>query len=120
MASSLGPPPERLRKAGRMNSAGIQVFYGAYELETCLSELRPNVGDVVFAAKFELTRSLCVLDLSGFQKPLRRLDLFAKDQVQLRAQWQFMVQFNVRLRNPYRPTTNTWITFHPKPLRNTS
>ena len=103
MASSLGPPPERLRKAGRMNSAGIQVFYGAYELETCLSELRPNVGDVVFAAKFELTRSLCVLDLSGFQKPLRRLDLFAKDQVQLTAQWQFMVQFEREITQPISP-----------------
>ena len=103
MASSLGLRLERLRKAGRMNSAGIQVFYGAYELETCLSELRPNVGDVVFAAKFELTRSLCVLDLSGFHKPLRRLDLFAKDQVQLRAQWQFMVQFEREITQPISP-----------------
>jgi hypothetical protein len=39
---NLGPPPERLRRAGRLNPAGILTFYGAFDLDTCISELRPR------------------------------------------------------------------------------
>ncbi len=95
-----------------MNPAGIRVFYGAYGLETCLSEVPPNVGDVIFAARLELMRSRCVLDLSEFQKPRLRLDPFAKDQVQLTSQGQFMIRFEREITRPMWPTTNTWTTSH--------
>jgi hypothetical protein len=52
-AKELTAPPERLRKPGRMNPSGVACFYGAYELETCIAELRPVVGSIVVGAKFK-------------------------------------------------------------------
>lgn len=49
-AEKLGPPPKRLRRAGRMNPSGVTCFYGAFELETCIAELRPAVGLTIVGA----------------------------------------------------------------------
>ena len=59
----ISPPPPRLAKEGRMNAAGIPVFYGAMEKDTCVAELRPPVGSQVVVAKFELRRPVRLLDL---------------------------------------------------------
>lgn len=37
----IGPPPWRSAPAGRMNARGISVFYGAIDVKTALSEVRP-------------------------------------------------------------------------------
>lgn len=44
-SQELGPPPRRKARAGRMNPAGVPVFYGAFEKHTCVAEIRPSVGD---------------------------------------------------------------------------
>ncbi len=59
----LGSPPSASAKSGRMNASGISVFYGAFEVETCVAELRPPVGAHVVAARFSITRKLRLLDL---------------------------------------------------------
>lgn len=61
----LGPPPFRAAKAGRMNAQGISVFYGATTQHVALAEVRPPVGARVAVAKFEVTRSVRVLDLTA-------------------------------------------------------
>jgi hypothetical protein len=43
----LGPPPSLSAKAGRMNAAGISVFYGAVDGTTCIAEARAPVGSYV-------------------------------------------------------------------------
>ena len=60
----IGPPPSKLSTAGRMNAAGISVFYGALESETCVSEIRPPVGSHVIVVKFEMLRNVHLLDLN--------------------------------------------------------
>jgi len=64
-ASALGPPPssDTGPPAGRMNAAGIPVFYGALELETTLSEALESNGRVAVGT-FSPTRPLRVLDLA--------------------------------------------------------
>jgi hypothetical protein len=61
--TQLGPPPPRLASAGRMNPAGISVFYGALSAETAVAELRPSVADIVVYAEFRPRRVLRLLDL---------------------------------------------------------
>ena len=61
----LGPPPPHAAKAGRMNADGISVFYGALEKSTCISELRPPVGSSVIIGKFNVIRSVKLLDLGA-------------------------------------------------------
>ncbi len=64
-ARELGPPPPGFAAAGRMNAKGISVFYGAFEVDTCLAEARATVGSSVVTARFEITRELRLLDFNA-------------------------------------------------------
>ena len=41
------------------------VFYGAFEMSTCIAEIRPPVGSHVVAGTFELIRDVRLLDLDA-------------------------------------------------------
>jgi RES domain/HEPN/RES N-terminal domain 1 len=82
-ARELGAPPARLARAGRMNAAGISVFYGAEDADTCLAEIRAPVGSSVVFGRFEIIR------------PLRLLDMDALSQVYIRES-RFDPQFGIR------------------------
>ena len=64
----IGPPISRLAKGGRMNAAGIPVFYGALDEGTCVAEVRAPVGSHVVVAKFEMLRPLRLLDCDSLTK----------------------------------------------------
>lgn len=99
----LGPPPEHLRRPGRMNPSGIAVFYAGFELDTCVSELRPVVGSGIVAAQFEITEPILVLDTTRFAGPPKAHDPFAKNAVQRAAQWRFMHTFMRQISQPVSP-----------------
>ena len=61
----MGPPPRKLPKGGRMNVPGIPVFYGGMDKSTCVAEVRALVGSHVVLAKFELFRTVHLLDLDA-------------------------------------------------------
>jgi hypothetical protein len=64
-AKELGAPPSRLARAGRMNAAGISVFYGAESADTCLAEIRAPVGNSVVVGRFEIIRPVRLLDMDA-------------------------------------------------------
>ena len=66
----IGPPPSSLATAGRMNAAGIPVFYGALDERTCVAETRPPVGSHVVIARFELLRPVRFLDFDALAEVL--------------------------------------------------
>lgn len=103
VARELGPPPERKRRAGRLNPAGVVGFYAAYDLPTCVAELRPTVGSIVVAAEFEITEPICVLDTTRFDAKPKALDLYAKDAQTRAAQWHFMQSFMREIAQPISP-----------------
>ena|GEM_PF-4774099 len=41
----MGPPPGSQARAGRMNPAGVSVFYGSFDERTCIAEIRLPVGE---------------------------------------------------------------------------
>lgn len=102
-AGELGPPPERKRRAGRLNPAGVIGFYAAFDLETCVAELRPTVGSVITAAEFAITAPICVLDTTLFEAKPKAPDLYAKNAQQRAAQWQFMQSFMLEIAQPISP-----------------
>ena len=67
-ASNLAAPPKEKSGEGRMNPAGVPAFYGAFERETCVAELRPPVGGTVISGEFRLTREVRLLDFGRFEK----------------------------------------------------
>jgi len=103
-AEKLGPPPKRLRRAGRMNPSGVACFYGAFELETCIAELRPAVGLTIVGATFELTRPVHVLDTTLFEAPMRSMSLFSKKHMSRVQQWKFMSNFMHEIAKPILPS----------------
>ena len=64
-SSEMGPPPSRCATGGRMNAHGIPVFYGAFDPDTCVAEVRAPVGSHVVVAKFELLRPVRLLDFDA-------------------------------------------------------
>ncbi|GLK68915.1 hypothetical protein GCM10008179_25530 [Hansschlegelia plantiphila] len=96
----LGAPPSRKRRAGRMNPSGITAFYGAFELETCIAELRPTVGSFVVGARFDIIEPLWVLDTTRFAEPFNEPNVFSKDHVKRTAQWRFMQRFMHEIAQP--------------------
>jgi hypothetical protein len=60
----LAAPPPKSAKHGRMNAAGISVFYGATHSETCIAEARPPVGSHVVVGRFQIIRNIRLLDLN--------------------------------------------------------
>lgn len=63
----LGPPPPSKARAGRMNPAGIALFYGADDPEVALNEVRPIVGSSVIVACFKILRPMRILNLNALQ-----------------------------------------------------
>lgn len=102
-ARELGPPPEKLRGAGRMNPSGIPVFYGALDIETSLAELRPAVGETVIAAEFDLLQPIVVLDTTKFESPPKPLNMFAKTFNERLSLWGFMAEFMTEISLPCLP-----------------
>jgi len=66
-ARQLAAPHGRHARAGRMNAAGISVFYGAFTADTCVAEVRPPVGAQVVIGMFKLLRPVKLLDLKALE-----------------------------------------------------
>lgn len=103
LAGKLGPPPERMRKPGRLNPSGISAFYGAYDADTCIAELRPSVGELVAVAEFRITEPICVLDTTLFGARPKAYDPFAAKARKRAAQWLFMTGFMNEIARPILP-----------------
>ena len=99
----LAPPPERLRKAGRLNASGVCCFYGAFDIRTCLSELRPPVGSKVVSTAFELSRSITVLDMTRFTEEVKNRSIFSPKRQARLDQWRFMQLFRNEITKPVLP-----------------
>lgn len=99
----LAAPPPRERRAGRMNAPGIIAFYGALDVDTCLTEIRPAVGRTVVHAAFSVVRPIWVLDFRRFGRPVMQTDPFAEGHVAKITQWQFLSQFLNEIRKPIVP-----------------
>ena len=71
-ATELSSPQSRLTSSGRMNPRWISMFYGAFDPDTCIAEIRPPIGSYAVVGRFSIVRKLKLLDLNALQ------DLFVK------------------------------------------
>jgi hypothetical protein len=99
----LGPPPSRLAKAGRMNAAGISVFYGSTDSRTSLAEVRPPVGSFVAVARFKFLRNLKLLSLISLQSFTIKGSLFDSAYANLLSRVQFLNQLCTKMTVPVMP-----------------
>ncbi len=61
--SEMGAPPKRKATQGRANPAGIPYLYLGSALKAAAAEVRPNPGDIVCIAEFQLKENLNLVDL---------------------------------------------------------
>lgn len=101
----LGPHPKGRGRAGRMNAAGVSVFYGATDVEVALAEVRPPVGSRVLVGQFAITRTLRLVNLDELAriKPSSKLSLFDPDAVRQYSRRDFLANFTQRLTMPVMP-----------------
>lgn len=106
--ATLGPPSGRLARAGRMNAAGISVFYGALDRDTCLAEVRPPVGSSVIVGKFELIRDLRVRDVRTLEETMTDKSPFDPEFKSTRRKHGFLRSLSRRLSSPVLPGDETF------------
>ncbi|WP_218669066.1 RES family NAD+ phosphorylase, partial [Leptonema illini] len=99
----LSAPPPKKAKAGRMNAYGISVFYGAADIGTCVSEVRPPVGSDVIVGKFQLLRRLQLLDLGMLSKVYAQGSYFDRDFVKRKSHAAFLKHLVAELTKPVMP-----------------
>ncbi|USD22565.1 RES family NAD+ phosphorylase [Microbulbifer variabilis] len=76
--TQLGPPPHNCTSDQRMTPIGISAFYGALDRNTCISEIRPLVGDAVITGEFRPLREFKLLDLNKLTQYSSELDIFSE------------------------------------------
>ncbi|WP_288362713.1 RES family NAD+ phosphorylase [uncultured Spongiibacter sp.] len=81
-ARQLGAPPANIASDQRMSPAGISVFYAATDRGTCISEIRPLVGDFAVSGEFRPLRKLKLLDLNKLPECQSVEDIYAENYVQ--------------------------------------
>jgi len=101
----IGPPPPQRARAGRMNPAGVSVFYGATSSRVALAEVRPPSGSKVVVGAFEVRIRLRLLDLSALEhlRPAvgSRLD---PEYVECLKRAEFLRKLGLQLSKPVMPS----------------
>ena len=101
--TGLGPPPFSAAVAGRMNALGISVFYGALDANVALAEIRPPVGSRVMVGKFELLRSVRLLDVEALKSVFVKGSIFDGGYIRQLERARFLGRLSERITRPVMP-----------------
>lgn len=100
----LSAPPKERALAGRMNPAGISVFYASFSMDTCVSEIRLPVGGRAVVGKFEIICPLRILDLTVFDKYPAGKSEFDPEFDEYYSRLNFLKLFHQEIRKPVQPS----------------
>jgi len=102
-ATFLGPLPNGEGFSGRMNAAGVSVFYGALDVDTCIAEIRPPVGSIVVSGRFDLLRPVRVLDFDLLETVVAKCSHFDPEYDAKMERALFLRAFGRRIAQPVMP-----------------
>jgi RES domain-containing protein len=103
--TEMGPPPHEKTSSGRVNPPGIPYLYLADAAKTAISEIRPQVGELVTVAEFQCDGGLLIADL---RNPRASASPFKVDEEELPALHQYLAffdQLGIELTRPIDPKT---------------
>ena len=104
-ARELGAPPSRLTGSGRMNPRWVRMFYGAFDPDTCIAEIRPPVGSYAVVGKFTIVRKLRLLDLGVLRELfVKEASFFDPKFRHLRDKARFLERLVTIMSRPVMPT----------------
>jgi hypothetical protein len=99
----LAPPPSAIAAAGRMNAAGVSLFYGATDAEAALAEVRPAVGSRVLVGHFDVTRPLRLLDIDALRSVYVNGSIFDPSYMGRLEMAKFLESLSARMTMPVMP-----------------
>lgn len=99
----LAAPAAGMAGAGRMNATGISVFYGSFDRDTCVAELRTPVSGHAVVGRFEIMMPLRVLDLTMLEVGFEALSYFDANYAQMMSYQAFMITFHEAVRKAVLP-----------------
>ena len=105
--SQLGAARPGKAGPGRMNPAGVSVFYGAFDPTTCVAELRVPVGGSAIVGRFEVLRPLRILDLTRLEAAQRRISYFEPGYAELQGYAGFLRGFHEEVKRAVLPGRET-------------
>lgn len=104
----LGPPPPVAASAGRMNSRGISVFYGATSAAVALAETRPPVGSRVLVGRFGIIRPLRLLDVEALRSIYVAGSIFNPEHLERLKKARFLASLSHQITQPVMPDDETF------------
>lgn len=104
----LGPedmeaPPREIAPHGRANPAGIPYFYLGSTIETAISEIRPNTGEIASVADVTIPVDLRTIDLRSPRTTVSPFLPTEEDVGQMRVDLTFLELLGEELSRPVRP-----------------
>lgn len=99
----LGTPAPVWATAGRMNAAGISVFYGATHPNLAIAEVRPPVGSQVAVARFDFAREVRLLDLTTLGMLATEGSIFDEEYSAHLHRAAFLRDLSARIMKPVLP-----------------
>ena len=105
--AQLGTAPRARTTSGRMNAAGIPVFYGSFDIATCVAELRGPVGGTAVVGKFAISRPLRVLDLTKLSDARFSISYFDPDVERKAGYNRFIRGFHDEIKKAVIPGAET-------------
>ncbi|MCJ7541599.1 MAG: RES family NAD+ phosphorylase, partial [Desulfobacterales bacterium] len=103
----LSAPPAMAAKHGRMNAAGISVFYGATDAETCIAEVRPPIGSHVVVGRFKIIQNIRLLDLNILSEIYATGSYFDQEFKRRKGHAAFLQRLVGELTKPVMPNKET-------------
>jgi hypothetical protein len=100
---NVGPPPPEMAPAGRMNAEGVPVFYGSLDLQTCVAETRPAIGNNTAVIRLATTKVLRLLDFDRLGKSYLPLSYFQPDFAAQCGKGDFISGLQRRISEPIVP-----------------
>lgn len=100
----LDAPPKDRSANGRMNPVGVPIFYGAFDKDTCIAELRPAVGEKIVCGTFILNRPLKVFDFTVLNQVYKELSMFDPNYAEKLSQLEFLKNFESIISKAFLPS----------------
>lgn len=96
-------PPDRCNP-GRMNVERTPAFYGSFDPQTCVAELRPALSSTVCYAEFQTTRPLRILDFTRLERSYNaKLSFFQNDFDKQSVFFALLRRLHTLIQAPVRP-----------------
>lgn len=108
---ALGAAPKERAANNRMSPAGVPLLYVSREIDTCIAEVRPSIGDTVVVGRFQSTAPLKFFDFTMLSRRLRHAPLSIFDpSYKKRSEHRMLIQYlHEEIARPVRTSDTEYV-----------